>query len=63
MAKLVTLIGAVDRKPEELLRAAGMHVSLVAESALGIMLAHEYDAAMEERSLQLPVVEQQLALQ
>ena len=37
MAKLVTLIGAVDRKPEELLRAAGMHVSLVAESALGML--------------------------
>jgi pilus assembly protein CpaE len=37
MAKLVTLIGAVDRKPEELLRAAGMHVSSVAESALGML--------------------------
>ena len=37
MAKLVTLIGAVDRKPEELLRAAGMHVSSLAESALGML--------------------------
>ena len=37
MAKLVTLIGAVDRKPEELLRAAGMHVSSVAESTLGML--------------------------
>ena len=37
MAKLVTLIGAGDRKPEELLRAAGMHVSSVAESALGML--------------------------
>ena len=37
MAKLVTLVGAVDRKPEELLRAAGMHVSSVAESTLGML--------------------------
>lgn len=37
MAKLVTLIGAVDRQPEELLRAGGMHVSSVAETALGML--------------------------
>ena len=37
MAKLITLVGAVDRKPEELLRAAGMHVSAIADSALGVL--------------------------
>ena len=39
MAKLVTLVGAVDRKPEELLRAVGMHVSAVADIAALSVLA------------------------
>jgi pilus assembly protein CpaE len=37
MAKLVTLVGAVDRNLEELLRAGGTHVSSVSESALGML--------------------------
>ena len=39
MSKHITLVGAVDRKPEELLRAAGLHVSAVADSALGALAA------------------------
>ena len=37
MSKHITLVGAADRRPEELLRAAGMHVSSVADSALGVL--------------------------
>jgi len=37
MAKLITLVGAIDRKPEELLRAAGMHVAAIGDSALGVL--------------------------
>src|SRR5688572_16912650 len=34
MAKHITLTGAADRRPEELLRAAGMHVSVVSDNSL-----------------------------
>ncbi len=34
MPKHITLTGAADRRPEELLRAAGMHVSVVGENSL-----------------------------
>src|SRR5215208_94769 len=35
MAKHITLVGAADRKPEDLLRAAGLHVSVITEAGLG----------------------------
>jgi pilus assembly protein CpaE len=40
MSKLITLVGAADRRPEELLRAAGMHVSSVAEGGLNALIGH-----------------------
>jgi len=38
MAKHITLVGAADRKPEELLRAAGLHVSFITEAGLGSLV-------------------------
>ena len=34
MAKYITLVGAADRRPEELLRTAGMHVAVVGDGSL-----------------------------
>ena len=39
MSKLITLVGAADRRPEELLRAAGMHVSSVGEAGLNTLVS------------------------
>ena len=38
MAKHITLVGAADRKPEDLLRAAGLHVSVITEAGLGSLV-------------------------
>jgi pilus assembly protein CpaE len=37
MAKQIALVFATDRQPEELLRAAGMHVTNLTESGLGLL--------------------------
>jgi pilus assembly protein CpaE len=39
MSKHITLVGPADRRPEELLRAAGMHVSPVGEGGLNALVA------------------------
>src|SRR6188768_1210913 len=38
MAKHITLVGAADRKPEELLRATGLHVSVITEAGLSSLV-------------------------
>lgn len=39
MAKHIILVGAADRKPEELLRGAGLHVSSITEAGLSSLVA------------------------
>ena len=38
MSKHVILVGAADRKPEELLRAAGLHVSVITDAGLSSLV-------------------------
>src|SRR5687768_2522518 len=38
MAKHITLVGAADRRPEDLLRAGGLHVSVITEAGLSALV-------------------------